>query len=349
MELGIALRHRYEEHYDFFRRTLMELAVSYLAISVVALVLVNVLLQYYRVKILSTEIDPYFGSDPRTQQLLTQLSERLEQMTWFISLGIIVLAFVFTVLMLSRALRPIRNALYAQKRFIAHAAHELRTPLSIMKTNSEVALLDVGSLSREDITQTLQDNVAEIDRMAHTIENLLTLANFNDEGLDIPFSTVHMNEVIAQAIILATPHAKHKNITIELARLDRCIVWGNSYALSEMVGGLLHNAIRFTPDGGLIIVSLKNRDTIAELHIQDTGVGIRKNDIAHVFDPFYRTREAHTYGKDEVGAGLGLTIVQGIVARHRGKIFLSSIEGKGTSVTVNLHAIESDRSLAQSR
>ena len=230
------------------------------------------------------------------------------------------------------ALKPTRDALTSQKQFIGNVAHELRTPLSIIKTNIEVALLE-GRLDSK-LREALLGNVDELDRTSDIINNLLSLNTLlNPERVE--FSNVDLGDVVDAALVKLSALAHQKNIKLFVTRAEFLLVSGNSTALEQVAMNLIKNAIIYTPQGGRVDISIApNYYGHIELRIHDTGIGISREDIFHVFEPFYRADRSRS--RAHGGSGLGLTIVSELVKLHRGKITIQSTEKQGTTVVVSL-------------
>ena len=235
---------------------------------------------------------------------------------------------VFGYIIARLTLAPARNALSAQKQFIGNIAHELRTPLSVIKTNTEVALFDTG-LSAE-MKQTLRSNVEELDRISQTINNLLSLSTLvRPERME--FSSIDLSELASRAVDRLTPLAKRGNHRLTVRKSPHTAVWGNATALEQVVGNLLRNAIQYTPPGGEIVITVTPApENQVELIVQDSGVGIARKDLFRIFEPFYRVEQSRT--RLHGGSGLGLAIVSELLKLLGGKITIRSAVGRGTSV-----------------
>ena len=227
-------------------------------------------------------------------------------------------------------LAPARNALTAQKQFIGNVAHELRTPLSVIKTNTEVALLENNATA--EIKQMLKSNIEELDRVSEIINNLLSLsALIRPERME--FSAVDLSELSSHVVTRFSQLAKHGNQQVTLRKSPHALVWGNTTALEQIVGNLLKNAIQYTPRGGQIAITVAPApgDQV-ELVIQDSGVGIARKDLFRIFEPFYRAEQSRT--RSAGGSGLGLTIVSELLKLLGGRITIRSAIGRGTSVII---------------
>jgi signal transduction histidine kinase len=237
---------------------------------------------------------------------------------------------VFGYIIARVTLTPARNALTAQKQFIGNVAHELRTPLSVIKTNTEVALFDAG-LSAE-MKQTLRSNVEELDRISQIINNLLSLsALVRPERME--FATIDLSELASKVVERFSALAKRGNHQLVVRKSPHSTVLGNETAIEQIIGNLIRNAIQYTPQGGQIAVTVAPAtDNRVEFTVQDSGVGIARKDLFRIFEPFYRAEQSRT--RSQGGSGLGLTIVSELLKLLGGKIIIRSAVGRGTSVII---------------
>ncbi|MHB8710568.1 MAG: sensor histidine kinase [Minisyncoccota bacterium] len=250
-----------------------------------------------------------------------------------IGIGIAVIAVTagFGYLVARLTLAPTRTALVTQKRFVSNIAHEIRTPLSILKTNNEVTLLEPNLDPRT--RKMLRSNIEETDRIAHTINNFLSMSSFQKPE-KIEFIAIDLGKVLGHVLQILTPFAEHKNISIVVKKSEYRVVIGNADALDQILANILKNAITFTKPGGSILVTIEpDYHGSINFTVEDTGVGISQKDLQSIFEPFYRA----DYSRNRAfgGSGLGLSIVKELVRLHRGKISIRSTSGKGTTVLVS--------------
>ncbi len=240
---------------------------------------------------------------------------------------------VFGYFIVRVALVPTRNALSSQKRFISDVAHELRTPLSVIKTNSEVTLLDESISSR--LKKAIKSNIEELDRASEIINNLLTLSSLVRPE-QVNFENVDLGAVIDSATSKLESLAHSKHIQMIIKKTGPRLVWGNMTALEQIVVNLLKNSINYTPSGGNIniIVGPDYRGNTEHimLMVQDNGIGISQKDLFHIFEPFYRAERSRN--RQLGSSGLGLTIVSELLRLHNGKITIKSAINRGTTVTI---------------
>lgn len=302
-----------ELRHDLFLQTRAKLMISYI-------VTITILFLIF-----------FFG----LRYLIDFLELENEGVIYAFSIGIAVTSMLVSYFLSGIALGPIKKAMYTQKRFIADASHELRTPLSIMKTNSEVTLLEGQDLNTSDATNAIKSNLEEIDRMSNILQNLLNLSEIDSKNVEIPFTRVNLADVVLHCLHSVDRMASVKRVRLEVSKSDSAMIWGNITALEELVLNLLKNAVFYTPEDGQVSVSINySSPEKVELIIRDTGIGIPSKDLPHIFEPFYKA-DISRLRKAGGGSGLGLTIVREIVKKHQGSISVKSAVGKGTAVIVN--------------
>jgi two-component system, OmpR family, heavy metal sensor histidine kinase CusS len=224
------------------------------------------------------------------------------------------------------------------RRFTADAAHELRTPLSVIHNAAEVALS--SSREADQYRRFLEDILEEEERMKRLTEQLLFLCR-EDAGL-LPElrQPVSLEMLVRQAAEPMGELASASGLTLTVAKLSACRVAGDPDGLRRLLFNLLDNAIKYTPEGGRVEVQCECQDGSAELTVTDTGIGIPSEHIPHIFERFYRVDPARS--REAGGTGLGLSICRVIAESHGGTIRLESTEGTGTKVVVTLPVMRSD-------
>ena len=229
----------------------------------------------------------------------------------------------------NQMLERLQSSFRQQNQFTADASHELRTPVSIILSQSE------HSLSRprqpEDYRNALQTCLAAANRMKRLIDDLLVLARADVGHLQLRRVPLDLVDVVRPVIALLEPMAHEHQIRITCQLLTAWID-GDASRLSQVVMNLMTNAIRYNRPGGDVFVSVFARDHKSWLVVGDTGVGITLSDQQHVFERFYRADAARTFD-DNQGTGLGLSISQEIVAAHDGHLEITSQPDRGTTVT----------------
>lgn len=221
----------------------------------------------------------------------------------------------------------LQNAFDLQKRFVADASHELRTPLTTIRGNIDVLLLD-PRLSPE-VRASLQNVSTESARLTRLISNLLLMAR-----ADVGSSPSSFRPVDLHALVLETVHqslASTEDVSLSLGREDQVSVAGDADQLKQVLLNLVDNALKYTPSGGQVTVSVYSEGPWAKIEVSDNGIGISQPDLERIFDRFYRA-ERNLRGVS--GSGLGLSIVHWVVRSHGGRITVESALGEGSTFTV---------------
>jgi two-component system heavy metal sensor histidine kinase CusS len=212
--------------------------------------------------------------------------------------------------------------------FSADIAHELRTPLQVLRGEAEVALAQ--GRSPEEYKQVLESGLEECARLAKLIDSLLFLARADNPEMQIAREPLDLATELSGAAEFYEPMAVEAGVTLIhepnpgiTARLDRTL-------LQRALGNLIANAIAHTPSGGRVTLSAARRGDRVEIEVNDTGCGIAAEHLAHLFDRFYRADPARTNAAGHVG--LGLALVQSIAVLHGGSATIASQPGSGTQV-----------------
>lgn len=268
--------------------------------------------------------------------IVDEISEIRTQNLSIIVSVIVVTTILFGYIVARVTLAPTRNALASQKQFIGNIAHEIRTPLSVIKTNTEVALL--GNEVDRDMRETMLSNIEELDRISEIINNLLSLsALVRPERMEL--TTLDLSALASDVVRKFNPLAQRGELQITLKTSPESDIWGNATALTQIVGNLLKNAIQYTPRKGEIAITVAPAaQNQVELVVRDSGMGIAQKDLFRIFEPFYRADPSRERRRG--GSGLGLTIVSELVKMHHGKIAIRSALGRGTSVSVLLPGMQ---------
>ena len=227
---------------------------------------------------------------------------------------------------LNRLLSRLNAAIESQQRFIANAAHQLRTPLAGLKTHAELARRQP---STAEMSSLLEMIAGETQRTSHLVNQLLTLARAEPGETLSGSQPVNLHETISRDLRDWVQRALGKNIDLGF-ELDDAWTLGEPLLLRELAANLLHNALAYTQAGGSVTVRTRARDGESVLEVEDNGPGIPEAEREKVFERFYRV--AATGGE---GCGLGLSIVSEIAERHSGRIELSRpAGGRGTLIRV---------------
>lgn len=322
--------------FDPFLRTQINVIGMLVAFSMLLVALVGILMNYLYHDISLAIVTGVRDSiltggqtGPASAQALDTIrSDNLSAIVFIAAAATVAFGYLLTRV----ALSPTRNALSSQKQFVGNIAHEIRTPLSVIKTNTEVALL--GNNLDAETRQTLVNIVEESDRMSDIINNLLSLsASIRPERIE--FSTIDMGVVISDVVRKLEVLARLRTLDVTVRKSDDCFVWGNGSALEQILTNIVKNAINHTSRGGHISITAEEIGTShVEIIVQDSGAGIARQDLFHIFEPFYRAEPSRNRAKG--GSGLGLAIVSELVRLHHGKITVRSAVGRGTTVVISL-------------
>lgn len=265
--------------------------------------------------------------EERYQDVVTRLRLELLALNAFVLVG----ASVTSYFLAKRTLRPIEQSLEDQRHFTADASHELRTPLAAMKAEIEVALK--GQAAGEH-RRVLSSNLEEIQKLERLAGSLLHLARHDVDEAAVALEPVELAVVVTEAVERVQPMAKQKRQKIIHDHVASR-VYGDQTKLTELLVILLDNAIKYSHDEGVIVVTTQTNNKYVTIKVVDQGVGIAADDVPHIFNRFYRADSSRT-GSGADGYGLGLAIAKRIVELHRGSIFATSELGQGTTVSVML-------------
>jgi two-component system sensor histidine kinase CiaH len=236
---------------------------------------------------------------------------------------------IITFIVVGRAMRPIRRSLRRQRDFVADAAHELRTPVAILRTATELGL---GSDDAEEQQAALEQALAESVHLARLVDDLSLLAHADSGVLSLDRQRIDLASVVRDAVsgIEMLVSARDVSLSTETAQVAE--VYGDWGRLRQLVLILLDNALKHTPEGGTISVRVAARGSRVDLEVQDSGPGIDPKDLPHLFDRFYRgSRE-----RGISGGGLGLAIGRWVAEAHGGHISAANVSPHGARFTVTL-------------
>ena len=236
-----------------------------------------------------------------------------------------------------QAVEPVRQAWEQQRDFLADASHELRTPLTVILTNLSL-LRDEPDSQRYGRQRWLENMEEEIHHMSDLVDGLLFLARSDAKQKVLNCRPFLLSETIAGLVAAFRPLARGKKVELRLCCKEDIWLDGDETRIRQVAENLLNNALRHTPEGGRIEISMNRQDGKIALVVADTGEGICAENLPHIFQRFYQGDPSHSRGK----GGLGLAIVKSIVENHGGKVSVSSQVGEGTGFLVHLPALSSE-------
>lgn len=227
------------------------------------------------------------------------------------------------------------GAFARQRQFTADASHELRTPLALLISQVELAL----DRNRQPAAyrQALTAVRDEAQRMMRLLAALLTLARA-DDGNDALREAVPFDELVDDVVVALSPLAEAGGVQLATDTIVPSVVLGDQTQLVQLLVNLVENAVKYTPPGGHVWVSLRHLDRWATFTVTDSGIGIASEHLPHLFERFYRVDPARSRAQES--AGLGLAIAQSTAQAHRGDIAVASASGVGTTFTLRLPLVQ---------
>lgn len=222
---------------------------------------------------------------------------------------------------LNDLMQRLSETISKQRRFIADAAHELLTPLTAVRLQSQLLARAEGELRQRDAMAELQGGVS---RALNVARQLLTLARHDADAGGQPTAPVDLRELIDQVVAIHLPLAEAKSVRLEVNSADPAVVPGDTEALNTLLANLIENAIKYSDSGGMVRVTLQARQDPLCVNVEDSGPGIPPEERERVFDRFYRRVES-----TESGSGLGLSIARDIAGRHGASISLGCSRALG--------------------
>jgi len=227
----------------------------------------------------------------------------------------------------------LQHAVGEMRQFSTALAHELRTPLAALRGEVEMAMRQSGGA--DEAGRRFASQLEEIDKLKRLIDQVLTLARAEAGEIQLAPQAIDLGELARGLVDQLEPVAQAKGVGLRSEPVDaRVVVDADPNWLERLVLNLIDNAIKFTPAGGTITVSVLRSEGSARLAVQDTGIGIAPDLIPQIFERFFRVDPARSPGVE--GVGLGLSLVKWIVVRHHGRIEVDSEPGRGSTFTVFL-------------
>lgn len=322
---------------DLLLRARVKLTLAYVVFSALLLgVFSYVLYGVLESKILDALDDQTFDAATR-MFVLHRATDALESQIMLADGVALLLVLVLGYFLTAFTLRPIAEARERERRFLADSAHELRMPLAVMKTGTEVALRVHKELP-PSVKKLLTENIDEIDTLTKIANGLLSLLGGQK-------NTVSTYDVLSLPILLQETLQKLATIAqargvilvpLRVSSKEGVTVEGSKNALASVFENCIENAIKYTPQGGTVTVVLTREGKLAQVQITDTGIGIAPEDLSRITEPFFRADTARTAHS---GSGLGLSIVSEIVEAHDGVLSIESELGVGTTVRITLPSV----------
>lgn len=253
----------------------------------------------------------------------------------FAVVGLIMLIVIYFLsrYFANRSIAPVREAFEKQKQFIADASHELKTPLTIINTNTDVLLANQED-TIENQAKWLHYIKSEAERMSGLTNDLLYLTQMDDSHSMPMHTKFNMSDAVESIILPMEAVIFEKNISLDYNIEPDLNVYGNCEQIKQVILILLDNAVKYSGMKGAVSVTLQRLNYDVLLTISNTGEGIAPEHLDRVFDRFYRTDSSRA--RKNGGHGLGLAIARSIVEQHKGEIYAKSLVGEGASFYVRL-------------
>ena len=220
-----------------------------------------------------------------------------------------------------------------RQQFVSNVSHELKTPLSSVKVLSESILL-MEDVPKEMYVEFLHDINSEVDRMTAIINDLLTLVKLDQKEIPLNFQEIDLNQLMAGINKRLQPLADAKGVSLEADYLKEITADADEMKLSLAISNLVDNAIKYTPEGGTVKVTLDADHQNVFITVADTGIGIPEKEVNRIFERFYRVDK--TRDRETGGTGLGLSITHATIMMHKGSIKVNSKEEEGTTILVRI-------------
>ncbi|MFF2450252.1 sensor histidine kinase [Neobacillus sp. NPDC058068] len=229
-----------------------------------------------------------------------------------------------------RALVPITNAWQKQQEFVSDASHELRTPLAVIQAKTDLLFRSPGATIQEKIldVSTISN---ESRRLSKLVTNLLTLARSDSDQIEMKKSDFQLEELLEEIIQQYEEIAIYQEKLLRLDVAESVHFFADKERIHQLIVILLDNAMKYTKEGGEILLSCTQSHSSIFLQVKDNGIGIPETDIPKIFDRFYQSDKARTAAE---GTGLGLSIAKWIIEKHHGKTKVTSTLNKGTTIEI---------------
>ncbi len=236
---------------------------------------------------------------------------------------------------LNAMLARLERSFMSLRRFTADASHELKTPLTVLRSGIERAI--THPKAPPEVMEVLEETLIEVNRMAELVDALLTLARADEGRAPLHLEPVELEDILSEVSETASILGEQARVSVSVSAPPRPLkIAVDRSRIRQLLMNLLSNAIKYTPQGGEVAIDCSQANGQVVLSVRDTGVGIAPGDLPHIFDRFWRADQARSRTGQRPGAGLGLAISKWIVEAHGGTISVQSRPGRGTTFTVTL-------------
>ena len=276
----------------------------------------------------------------QSREAVTETVEQLIFVLVLTGFGALILATAGGLFMSRRAMRPVQEAFGRQRKFIADASHELKTPLTLIRADAEVLSRGIEDPSKaSDNRELVDDLLGETDRMSVVLADLLLLARLDAQKVSVSREPFDLALVISETSERFAARARAEDKNLQVHHSGKLPARGDAPRTGQSLAALLDNALRFTPPGGTITVEGRVTNKQVEATVTDTGPGIAPESLDRIFERFYRAdalSAARSRGSSGGGTGLGLAIARDLVRAQGGALSAENIEGGGARLTLSL-------------
>ena len=274
----------------------------------------------------------------RISEPTEEIETVIEHLRWGLAFGGAIAAFLTAVggmWLTKQSVLPVEHSFDRLQQFTGDASHELRGPLTAIKTSVDVMLTHPERIHPADAKK-FEGIASALKQMTRLVEDLLILArnDTTDKTPNLEWVSIPLEELLEDLVDFLSPQAEAKGIIFKCNLITEAYVRGDAFLLKRLFSNLLENALHYTPCDGSVTVSLQREEKFAAVYVEDTGIGIAKEHLLLVFDRLWRADKARS--RREGGSGLGLAIAKGIAERHQGQISVTSELGVGSCFQVLL-------------
>jgi len=235
---------------------------------------------------------------------------------------------------LNAMIERLETSFGALRRFTADASHELKTPLAVLRVDIERSLSPTSTPTEQSIA--IEEALQQVTRMADLVDSLLTLARADEGRFDLYREPVELAPLMREVVETARLLGEDAGLTIDAPLMEVAEVLGDLTRLRQLFLNLVTNAIKYTPRGGRVEMTLTRGDADVTFAVKDTGIGIAAADVPYIFERFWRVDRVRSRASERGGFGLGLAICQWIAQAHGGRLSVQSRLGRGSTFTVVL-------------
>ena len=320
---------------NLFENARLKLTAYYVAVlSVILVVFSGALVYTIDAKLIENLNGKIIITGDVEENPLDHTTDDIQVIIYYID-GVLLLVIAFASYFLAgKTLRPIKESLDAQKRFSADASHDLRTPLAIIMTESEVALQNEHN-GVDVFKSIIKSNFEEAQKMSKLVNDLLIISRGENEKIINNYVTVDLHNFVNKIMFKIKVQAENKGLNLNINEYKKIMVKIDVNNFERAVLNILQNSIHYTLIGE-IKINIFDDSLNAIVKISDTGVGISEEDLPFVFDRFYKAEHSR---KDNSSSGLGLCISKQIIEQHNGNISIESKKNEGTKVFIKIPKI----------